>query len=119
MKNSITLTALFLLATTGLFAAVPAKINKADVPPVSFSTLASNKGIAVKSVSAKSIVTIYDEDKNVLRKDVLAGNSSKCYVLNSLENGDYIIEVIANKQTIKKNIHVYDEGKTKTFIIQE
>jgi protein-disulfide isomerase len=119
MKNSIKLTALFLLASAGLFAAVPAKTVKADVPSVTISALASNKGIAVKAADAKSIVMIYDQDKNVLRKDVLAANGSKGYVLSGLENGDYTMEVTSNKQTVKKNIHVYNEDKTKTFIVQE
>jgi uncharacterized protein (DUF2249 family) len=119
MKNSIKLTALFLLATTGLFAATPAKALTADVHTATISSLTSNKGIAVKAADAKSIVMIYDQDKNVLRKDVLASNSSKGYILNTLENGDYTMEVTTNKQTVKKNIHVYDEGKNKTFIIQE
>lgn len=119
MKASIKLTALFLLATTGLFAAVPVKTLKADVPPVTISTLALNKGIAVKAIASKSIVMIYDQDKNVLRKDVLASNTSKGYVLNTLENGDYTMEITSNKQTVKKNIHVYNEGPTKTFIVQQ
>jgi hypothetical protein len=119
MKASIKLTALFLLATTGLFAAVPAKALKAGGPSVTISTLALNKGIAVKAADAKSIVMIYDQDKNVLRKDVLASNSSKGYVLNTLENGDYTMEITSIKQTVKKNIHVYNEGQTRTFIVQE
>ena len=123
MKHFIKLTALFLLAATGLFAAVPTKAFTADVPSakfaVTFYSLAANKGIAIKTAGAKSIVMIYDQDKNVLRKDVLAGNASKGYVLNKLENGDYTIEVTSNNQTVKKNIHVYDEDNTKMFIIQE
>ncbi|HMG84072.1 MAG TPA: hypothetical protein VK559_13615 [Ferruginibacter sp.] len=119
MKNSIKLTALFLLASAGLFAAVPAKTVKADVPSVTISTLASNKGIAVKATDAKSIVMIYDQDKNVLRKDVLAANGSKGYVLSSLENGDYTMEVTTAGKVVKKDIHVYTEDKTKTFIVQE
>jgi len=119
MKHTIKLTALFLLAATGLFAAVPAKALTADAPSVTFSSLAANKGIAIKTADAKSIVMIYDQDKNVLRKDVLAGNVTKGYVLNKLENGDYTIEVTTNNKIIKKNIHVYDEDKTKMFIIQE
>lgn len=119
MKASIKLTALFLLATTSLFAAVPAKALKTDATAVTFSTLAANKGIAVKAADAKSIVMIYDQYKNVLRKDVLAGNTARGYILNTLENGDYTLEVTSNKQTVKKNIHVYNEGQTKTFIIQE
>jgi len=119
MKTSIKLTALLLLASAGLFAATPAKTIKADAPSVTISSLASNKGIAVKAADAKSIVMIYDQDKNVLRKDVLAGNASKGYILNTLENGNYTLEVTSNNQTVKKNIHVYDEDKTKTFIVQE
>ncbi|MGN6395285.1 MAG: hypothetical protein ACTHMI_06965 [Mucilaginibacter sp.] len=119
MKASIKLTALLLLAATGVFAATPAKSAKTDVPAVTISSLASNKGIAVKTADAKSIVMIYDQDKNVLRKDVLASNASKGYILNNLENGDYMMEVTSNNQTVKKNIHVYIEDKTKTFIVQE
>lgn len=119
MKTSIKLTALLLLASAGLFAAAPVKTIKADAPAVSISSLASNKGIAVKAADAKSVVVIYDQDKNVLRKDVLASNASKGYVLNTLEDGDYTMEVTANKQTVKKNIHVYTEDKTKTFIVQQ
>jgi len=119
MKASIKLTALLLLAATGVFAATPVKPAKAEVPAVTISTLASNKGIAVKAAEAKSVVMIYDQDKNVLRKDVLAGNGSKGYILNNLENGNYTLEVTSNNQTVKKNIHVYNEDKTKTFIVQE
>jgi len=119
MKTSIKLTALLLLASAGLFAATPVKSAKADVPAVTISTLASNKGVAVKAADAKSLVMIYDQDKNVLRKDVLASNASKGYILNKLENGDYTMEVTANNQTVKKNIHVYEEDGAKTFIVQE
>lgn len=128
MKNSIKFAALFLLAATGLCAAVPAKASADDVPAgkaaVSVSSLASNKGITVKlnkEIAGRSVVMIYDQNKNVLRKDVLTsnGNMEKAYVLNKLDEGDYTLEVIANKQTVKKNIHVYDEGSVKTFIIME
>ena len=119
MKTSIKLTALLLLASAGLFAATPAKPAKADVPAVTISSLASNNGVAVKAADAKSLVMIYDQDKNVLRKDVLASNASKGYILNKLENGDYTMEVTANSQTVKKHIHVYEEDGAKTFIVQE
>ncbi|MEO6978635.1 MAG: hypothetical protein ABI113_09665, partial [Mucilaginibacter sp.] len=62
---------------------------------------------------------IYDQDKNVLRKDVLTANGSKGYVLSSLENGNYTMEVTTAGQVVKKNIHVYNEDQTKTFIVQE
>ena len=123
MKTTIKLTALLLLATTGLFAATPAKTLKAAAPSneatVTISSM-TNKGVAVKA-SEKSVVMIYDQDKNVLRKDVLAANGTmeKGYVLNKLDNGKYTIEVTSNKQTVKKDIYIYNEGKDKTFIIQQ
>ncbi len=118
MKPSLKLTALLLLASAGVFAATPAKNVKAEGPEVTISSLAANNGVAV-SAADKSVVIIYDQFKNVLRKDVLAGNTSKGYILNKLENGDYTMEVTANKQTVKKDIHVYEEGKTKTFLIKQ
>src|ERR1700744_5241070 len=114
MKTTIKLTALLLLATTGLFAATPAKTLKAAAPSneatVTISSM-TNKGVAVKA-SEKSVVMIYDQDKNVLRKDVLAANGTmeKGYVLNKLDNGKYTIEVTSNKQTVKKDIYIYNEG---------
>lgn len=122
MKNSIKLTALFLLAGASVFAAVPAK---AAVPPkadvVIFSSLPSQNGVGVKvSKNEKAIVIISDQNGNVLRKDVLSEkkSSEKAYILTSLENGDYTIEVIANGKSVKKAIHVYDEGNTKMFIVK-
>ncbi|WP_428328682.1 DUF4469 domain-containing protein [Mucilaginibacter sp.] len=126
MKNSIKLTALFLLASTGLFAATSKTLaDKAPVKDeITFSTLASNKGVSIrvdKNTPGKAIVIIYDQDKNVLRKDVFTSNkpAEKAYILNKLENGDYTIEVTSNKQVIKKDIHVYDEYKIKTFIVKQ
>jgi len=118
MKTSIKLTALLLLASAGVFAATPARTVKAEGPEVTISSLAANNGVAVNAAD-KSVVIIYDQFKNVLRKDVLAGNTSKGYILSALENGDYTMEVTANKQTVKKDIHVYEEGKTKTFLIKQ
>jgi hypothetical protein len=127
MKNTITLTALFLLASTGLFAATSIKTNSAaSTSPkdaISFSSLPSERGIAVKvenSEAAKAIVIIYDQDGNVLRKDVLSNGKGmeKAYILNKLDNGDYTMEVSVSKQVIIKAIHVYDEGQRKMFIIR-
>ncbi len=127
MKASIKLTALFLLASTGLFAATPAKSTHRVTPPakdmITFSTLSSSRGIAVsvdKNESGKAIVMIYDNDKNVLRKDILTSGraTEKGYVLNTLDNGDYTIEVTTNKHVVKKAIHVYNEGENKMFIIK-
>ena len=128
MKNSIKLTALFLLVSAGLFAATSAKADGLVVPStkdvITFSSLPSQKGIEVKvdaTASEKAIVMIYDKDGNVLRKDVLSAGKAfeKAYILNQLENGDYTIEVTSNKQVVKKDIHVYDEDNTRMFIVKE
>lgn len=127
MKNSFKLTALFLLASTGLFAATTTKATAAVFPStkdvITFSSLPSQKGIDVKvekSEPGKAIVIIYDKDGNVLRKDILSNSKGleKGYILNQLENGDYTIEVTSNKQVVKKAIHVYDEDQTKMFIVK-
>jgi len=64
---------------------------------------------------------IYDQDQNVIFKDVLPKDKTmeKGYILNQLDNGDYTIEVTSNKQVVKKDIHVYNEYKTKTFIVNQ
>ena len=127
MKTSIKLTALFLLASTGLFAATTVKTNSNVAPSakneITFSSLPSERGVDVKvekNAPGKAIIMIYDKDGNVLRKDVLSAKKGmeKAYILNQLENGDYTIEVTSNKQVVKKDIHVYDEGDTKMFIIK-
>lgn len=125
MKNSIKLTALFLLTSAGLFATASAKTvvpSKADV--ITFSSLPSERGIDVKvekTAPGKAIVVIYDEVGNVLRKDVVKSDKAfeKAYILNQLENGDYFIEVTSHGQVVTKEIHVYDEGATKMFIVKE
>jgi len=128
MKTSIKLAALFLLVSTGLFAATAAKAEGSVVPPskaeITFSSLPSHKGIEVKVENAnaeKAIVMIYDQDQNVIYKDALPSykKMEKGYVLNQLANGDYTIEVIASKQVVKKEIHVYDEDRTRVFIVKE
>jgi hypothetical protein len=127
MKNSIKLTALLVLASVSVFAANPSKIKASAAKSksiVTFASLPSNKGVEVKVESnepAKAAVIIYDADKNVVFKDVMSSSKSmeKGYVFNQLENGDYTIEVTSNHQTEKKNIHVYDEYKTKAFIVTE
>jgi len=126
MKNSIKLAALFLVASTGLFAATSAKAativpSTSDV--ITVSSLASEDGVAVKvekSEPGKAIVMIYDKDGNVLRKDILSSGKGleKGYILSQLENGDYTIEITSNKQVVKKDIHVYDEDQTKMFIVK-
>ena len=125
MKTSIKLTALLLLASTGIFAATPSKTkapaSKAD-SYITFSSLPSKMGIDLKvarSDEGKAIVMFYDQDRNMILKDVLpaAGTMEKGYILSKLENGDYTMEVTLNKQVVKKAIHVYDEDQRKTFIV--
>jgi len=126
MKNSFKLTALFLLATTGLFAAVPSKTKtkvalKKDM--VTFSTLPSRRGIEIKvnkDAPGKAIVMIYNYENDVVWKDVMKDNKSmeKGYILNQLDNGNYTIEVTLNKQVVKKTAHVYYKGDSKLVAIR-
>jgi hypothetical protein len=128
MKNSIKLSALFLLVSTGLFAATPVKTYIGVVPAkkdvITFSSLPSDRGINVKvekNQPGKTIVIIYDKEKNVLLKDVTSNNKTteKGYVLNQLNNGDYLMEVISNGQVVRKNIYVYDGNQTKEYLIKQ
>lgn len=126
MKNSFKLTALFLLATTGLFAAVPSKTKtkvalKKDM--VTFSTLPSRRGIEIKvnkDAPGKAIVMIYNYENDVVWKDAMKDNKNmeKGYILNQLDNGNYTIEVTLNKQVVKKTAHVYYRGDSKLVTIR-
>lgn len=123
MKASIKFTALLLLAGASVFAAVPAKaVVPAKSAVITFSSLPADKGIGVKVENelGKAIVTITDKDGDILRKDALsnAKGLEKGYILTSLDNGDYTITVTANGQVAKEDIHVYDEGQTKMFIVK-
>lgn len=128
MKTSIKLTALFLLAATGLFAATPAKTidptNPSAKEVITFSSLPSLKGIEVKvegREANKAIVMIYDADQNVIYKDALPAykEMEKGYILNHLDSGDYTIEVTAGKEVVKKEIHVYEENRRRVFLVKQ
>jgi len=125
MKTSFKLTALLVVASLGVFAATPSKAAIVPVKDViTFSTLPSEQGVDIKidkTAPGKTVVQIYDQAGNVLRKDVLSAGKTveKAYILNQLEDGDYIIAVTSNHQTVKKNIHVYEEVRTKQFIVVE
>jgi hypothetical protein len=124
MKKSIKLTALFVLASAGLFAATPSKGGGPAAAEISFSSLPSNKGVDIRVESAapsKAIVTIYDANKNVIFKDAMPAYKSmeKGYILNELENGDYTIEVRENKQVVTKEVHIYNEDLTKVFLVKQ
>jgi hypothetical protein len=128
MKNSIKLTALTLLLGAGLFAANTVKADGPTAPSakneITFSSLPTLKGVEIKVESiepAKAVVIVYDQEKNVIFKDAMPAYKTmeKGYILNQLENGDYTIEVISNKQSVKEDIHVYDENGSKMFIVTQ
>ena len=125
MKKAIKLTAIALLLGGSLFAASKPHrmVPMTNHDKIDFYTLPSQRGIDLriqKADAGKTIVVIYDNDGNVLQKDVLTGTQiRKGYVLNQLENGDYSIEITSNHQVFKKNIHIYDEGPIKSFIVKQ
>jgi hypothetical protein len=126
MKKPIGLLLVLVLLSTNLFAATPAKITmnkKGQSDAITFATLPSRKGVSVtfkKGTKGKAVVIIYDSHNTPLRKDILSDPKSleKGYVVTSLEDGDYTIEVTLNKTVMKKNIHVYMEDQVKTFLIK-
>ncbi|HZY35367.1 MAG TPA: hypothetical protein VFE53_01890 [Mucilaginibacter sp.] len=127
MKKPTIVFMVLLFLSTSLFAGKPAKPTVNNDQPkngtIIFSTLPSKNGISVtfkKGATGKAIVIIYDNAKNVLRKDILSDQKSleKGYILTDLENGDYTVEVTLNKVVIRKGVHVYMEGQVKTFLIK-
>ena len=123
MKTSIKLTILLALASVSVFAATP---SKAVVLPskttITLSSLPSLKGLEVKvdgNIVSKAAVIVYDENKNVVYKDVMPASKSmeKGYILTHLEDGTYSLEVTVKHQTVKENIAVYHEGSSKSFIL--
>jgi hypothetical protein len=126
MKNSIKLSALFLLASTGIFAASAKPIN--PMAPsikgvVTVSALPTRKGIEVKvneNAAGKAVVIIYNYENDVVWKDVLKKEKGmdKAYVLNQLGNGNYTVQVIVNKQIVQKTAHVYYKGDAKLVSIR-
>jgi hypothetical protein len=123
MKHSIKLLAAGLLLSTGLFAAVPAKptnhntssINKA----VTFKQLPTKKGIEIKvndPATEKATVLIYDWNNDIVWKERLSAKKGldKDFVLSQLDNGNYTVEVMVDKQMVaKKTAHVYYRGNSK------
>jgi hypothetical protein len=125
MKKSITLAAILLALGTSVFAkgAIKGNTDKTDAG-ISFTPLKSDNGFAVKvekDAPGKSMVIIYDAAANVVFKDVLTKGTEaeKAYVLSNLDNGDYTVEVASKTQSVKKQIHVYDEGGNKTYFFYQ
>jgi hypothetical protein len=127
MKNFIKISALFIvlgLTQTTLFAAAP--VNDPSKKDVVFTSTKNNDGINItvqKETAGKSVVLVYDQDNDIIYKDVLAKNSAtytKGYILNKLELGDYTIGVITDGIEVKKRIHVYmDENDRQSFFFME
>jgi len=123
MKNSIKLSALFLLLSAGVFGVTTATaktVTEESKPVITLSAMKQGRGVAVnvvKTDAGKSVVKVYDNNSHLLLKDFLPNKAvaSKGYVLTDLENGDYTIEVASNNTVVTKNIHIYDEDQKKTF----
>ncbi|SEP45492.1 hypothetical protein [Mucilaginibacter sp. OK283] len=123
MKNSIKLSALFLLLSAGIFtsAAANAKGHTEKAKDViTVSSLKHDRGVAVmisKNEASKSYVTIFDQANNILMEDFLPSKVEveKGYVLTNLDNGDYKFEIKSNDQMVTKTVHVYDEDNKKRF----
>jgi hypothetical protein len=127
MKNSIKLSALLLLAGTGIFAAgATAKpihpMSSSIKGMVTFSQVPSKRGveIKVKENPGKALVIIYNYENDMVWKDVLSQKKGmdKAYILSQLDNGNYTIEVTLNKQVVKKVAHVYYKGDSKLVALR-
>ncbi|TSD67903.1 hypothetical protein FFF34_011095 [Inquilinus sp. KBS0705] len=121
MKNSIKLSALLLLLSTGLFAATPAKAATADdgIPTITVQALRNAVGFGVSILTdAKATVIITDNENHVLLLDKLPKKSvvQKAYNLSELDNGDYAVTIKSNDQTVTKQLRVYDEYGQKAYV---
>ena len=121
MKKSITLAALLLVIGTSVFAATPAKPTTSNLQDeVSFVPLKADNGFGIKidkEEAGKTVVIVYDNNSEVIFKDVLSKSASgeKGYIVTDLATGDYTVEVVSNKQTVKKQMHVYGDGASKSY----
>ncbi len=125
MKNSIKLSALFLLLSTGVFAASSTKTaHKETIPSaqVSFSGAKKPLGLNISVASAaaaRSFVMFYDADNHMLVRDFLKAGI-KNYDLSELETGDYKVTVTTNQNVVIKIIHIYEgENRQKDFFIMQ
>ncbi|RFZ84835.1 hypothetical protein DYU05_04300 [Mucilaginibacter terrenus] len=120
MKNSIKLTALLLLASTGLFAATTVK---ADPIQDEITVAASARNLVVdlkiaKETTGKTYVTFYDDKNSELMRDYLSAKHSvaKAYNLSDLEPGNYTMAVTSNNQVVTKQLNVFMEFGKKTYV---
>ncbi len=125
MKKSIALAALLAVLGTSVFAAVPTKTggnNSTD--EISFVQMKKDNAFGVKidkETAGKAVVIVYDDASNVIFKDVLSKGESKgkSYLISSLETGDYTVEVVSKGQTVKKQMHVYEDGDAKSYFFYQ
>lgn len=120
MKKFITLTAVSLLLGIGVCSTASAKPNHhiKSSETVSLIPLRAKKGFAVmvdKQLPGKSVVIIYDSDKNVVFKDQLTKGfkAEKKYILSNLDIGDYTVEVYSKNHDIQTQFFVYHVGQNK------
>ena len=71
-----------------------------------------------KPTPGKSVLIVYDNDYNVVYKDLVSKNAkgAKEYNVSSLADGDYTVELVTDKQSEKKQMHVYQDGQEKSYI---
>jgi hypothetical protein len=114
MKKSIAVLALILGLGTVAFAAPKPKADES----VKFTSLKGDKGFAVKVGGEKSVVIIYDANGNVILKDLVSKGlpAEKGYVVTGLENGNYKVEVKTENGLVSKQMHVYDDGQSKSYL---
>ena len=121
MKNSIKLSALLLLLSTGLFAATPVKAATGDdLNAITVQALRNVVGFGISiqnNVETKATVTITDDENRVLLLDKFKKAAvEKAYNLSELDNGDYAVTINANQQTVTKQLRVYNEYGKKAYV---
>jgi len=126
MKKTMKLTALALLLSSGVFAAVPKTAHKmmdAKQDKIVLYTLPSQRGIDLrikKAEPGKTVVTIYDDEGRLLQRDEMNKNDiRRGYNFTQLDEGDYSIVISSNNQVFKRKIHIYEEGPVRTFIVEK
>ena len=123
MKKSITLAAILVALSASVFAAGSSKSGAANTnSAISFTSSSDDKGFAVTVDAEKTVVMIYDQDNNVIFKDLVSKGlpTEKSYNVTGLDNGDYTVEVKTENGDVKKQMHVYDDGQSKSyFFVQE
>ncbi|MBS1522073.1 MAG: hypothetical protein JST50_13810 [Bacteroidetes bacterium] len=124
MKKSIALAALLAVLGTSVFAATSVKSGDNNTDEISFVQLKKDNGFGVmidKETAGKAVVIVYDDANNVIFKDVLSKGQSgeKSYLISSLETGDYTVEVVSKGQTVKKQMHVYEDGDAKSYFFYQ